>query len=63
MSSVLVTEEDLLDARRFLWNRLRILAEPGACAALASVMAGKVHVAPGSTAVVVVSGGNNPAIP
>ncbi|HEU4515591.1 MAG TPA: pyridoxal-phosphate dependent enzyme [Nocardioidaceae bacterium] len=62
-TSLLVTEEELLAARRFLWQRVRVLAEPGAAVALAAVMAGKVAADPGATLVVVVSGGNNPAIP
>lgn len=62
-SSVLVTEESLVEARKFLWHRLRILAEPGASVALASLISGQVRPRPGSTVVVVVTGGNNPTIP
>lgn len=62
-TSLLVTEDELLAARSFLWQRVRVLAEPGASAALAAVMAGKVSAEPGATLVVVVSGGNNPAVP
>ena len=62
-NSVLVTEESLLAARKFLWQRLRILAEPGASVALASLISGQVRPRPGSTVVVVVTGGNNPTIP
>jgi threonine dehydratase len=62
-SSVLVSEEALATARKFLWQRLRVLAEPGASVALASLMSGQVRPAAGSTVVVVVSGGNNPTIP
>ncbi len=62
-TSLLVTEDEVVGARRFLWERVRVLAEPGASVAMAAVMAGRVEVEPGSTVVVVVSGGNNPAIP
>lgn len=62
-TSLLVTEDELLAARRFLWERVRVLAEPGASVALAAVLSGKVEAHPGSSVVVVVSGGNNPAIP
>ncbi|HLN76293.1 MAG TPA: pyridoxal-phosphate dependent enzyme, partial [Nocardioidaceae bacterium] len=62
-TSMLVTEDELVAARTFLWDRVRVLAEPGASVALAAVMSGRVDVEPGSTVVVVVSGGNNPAIP
>jgi len=62
-NSVLVTEEALMAARKFLWQRVRLLAEPGASVALAALMSGRVRPRPGSTVVVVVSGGNNPSIP
>ncbi len=63
VTSLLVSEGELLAARRFLWERVRVLAEPGASVPLAAVLAGKVEVEPGSTVVVLVSGGNNPDIP
>jgi threonine dehydratase len=62
-TSLLVSEDELLAARRFLWESVRVLAEPGASVPLAAVMAGRVEAHPGSTVVVVVSGGNNPEIP
>ncbi len=62
-TSLLVSEDEVVGARRFLWQRVRLLAEPGASVAMAAVMAGRVEVEPGSTVVVVVSGGNNPTIP
>jgi threonine dehydratase len=61
--SVLVTEDSLIAARQLLWQRVRVLAEPGASVALAALISGRVRPEPGSTVVVVVSGGNNPAIP
>lgn len=61
--SVLVSELAIADARRFLWATARVLAEPGACVALASVLTGAVGVAPGGTAVVIISGGNNDSLP
>ncbi len=62
-TSVLVEEDAILDARRFLWRRLRVLAEPGACVALAAVLGGQVGVGRGETVVVVVSGGNHESLP
>ncbi|MPZ60359.1 MAG: pyridoxal-phosphate dependent enzyme [Propionibacteriales bacterium] len=59
----LVAEEDILAARRWLWRRCRVLAEPGASVALAALMSGAVTVHPGDTVAVVISGGNNPAVP
>jgi threonine dehydratase len=60
---VLVTEELIAAARRFLWQRVRVLAEPGACVGLAAVLAGRIDVRPGGRTVVVVSGGNNATLP
>jgi len=62
-SSVLVDDASVLAARRFLWDRVRVLAEPAACVALAAVLTGRVEPQPGSTTVVVVSGGNNATLP
>ncbi|MGH3367340.1 MAG: serine/threonine dehydratase [Nocardioidaceae bacterium] len=59
----IVDDEAILTARRWLWERCRVLAEPGAATALAALMTGAARVHPGDTVVVVVSGGNNPAIP
>ncbi len=60
---VLVTEADITAARRLLWSQVRVLAEPGACVALAAVVTGQVSVPAGETIVVVVSGGNNETLP
>lgn len=61
--SALVSDDAVVEARSFLWQRLRVLAEPAACAALAALMGGQVTPRSGSTVVVVVSGGNNPTLP
>lgn len=60
---VLVTEADIVSARRLLWSEARVLAEPGACVALAAVANGQVVVPAGETVVVVISGGNNETLP
>jgi threonine dehydratase len=60
---VLISDAEIVAARRYLWQHLRVLAEPGACVALASVLGGQVTVAAGETIVVVVSGGNNETLP
>ncbi|WP_026554769.1 threonine/serine dehydratase [Arthrobacter sp. 35W] len=57
-TSVLVTPEDILAARKFLWDQLRIVAEPGGAAALAAVLSGVYVPQPGSKTVVVVCGAN-----
>lgn len=62
-TAMTVTDEQIVAARNWLWERCRILAEPGAVTPLAAVLSGAVPVHAGQTAVVVVSGGNNPEIP
>lgn len=52
---VLVGEEEIRDAFRFLYQRAKLAVEPGAAAATAAVRAGRVE---GETLVAVVSGGN-----
>jgi threonine dehydratase len=59
----LVSDEVIAEARHWLWDRCRVLAEPGAAVPVAALLSGAVEVHPGSTVVAVVSGGNNPSIP
>lgn len=58
VESVLVSEDDLGDAFRWLYARMKLACELGAAASTAALLSGKVVVEPGRTAVVVVSGGN-----
>jgi len=58
VESVLVSEEDLGDAFRWLYARMKLACELGAAASTAALLSGKVAVERGRTAVVVVSGGN-----
>jgi threonine dehydratase len=51
----LVSEDEIADAFRFLYERAKLAAEPGAAAATAAVLSGRVW---GDSVVVVVSGGN-----
>lgn len=60
---VLVAENDILAARAFLWEQARVLAEPGACVAMAALLTGQVRLEAGRTTVVVVSGANNATVP
>jgi threonine dehydratase len=55
---VLVTEEEIKDAMRFLYGRAKLAVEPAGAASTAALLAGKVTVDPGSTVVAIVSGGN-----
>ena len=55
---VLVTEEEIAEGMRFLYERAKLACEPSGAAATAVLLAGKVAVEPGSTVVAIVSGGN-----
>jgi len=54
---VTVTDEELRDAMRFCFERMKIVIEPSGAAALAAVMTGKIDVQ-GKSAGIVISGGN-----
>ena len=57
-SVVLVSDEEIRQSQRALWDGLRILAEPGGAAALAGLRSGKYQPAPGERVAVIVCGGN-----
>ena len=60
---VMVSDDQIVAARQWLWQRCRVLAEPGGATALAGLKSGGVPVRAGETVIVVISGGNNPTIP
>jgi threonine dehydratase len=55
---VLVTEEDIEQAFRFLYERAKLACEPAGAVAVAALLAGKVDLAEAGRTVCVVSGGN-----
>ncbi len=55
---VLVTDEEIRQTQRAMWDNLRILAEPGGAAALAGLRSGKYQPQPGERVGVIVCGGN-----
>jgi threonine dehydratase len=59
---VLVSDEAILAARQLLWERLRVVAEPGGVTALAAVLSGRYSPAPGEHVAVIVSGANTTAV-
>jgi threonine dehydratase len=61
-SVVLVSDAAILAAQELLWDRLRLVAEPGGCAALAAVLSGRYVPGPGESVAVVVSGANTTAV-
>ena len=54
---VTVTDDELIEAMHFLFERLKLVAEPGGAAGVAALLAGKVPEANGTVGVIV-SGGN-----
>jgi threonine dehydratase len=61
-SVVLVTDEAILQAQQALWDTLRVVGEPGGCAALAALLSGRYVPEPGESVAVVVSGANTTAV-
>ena len=57
-SVVLVSEAEIEAGMRFLYRRAKLACEPAGAAATAALLAGKIELDPGETAVAVVSGGN-----
>ena len=55
VESILVTEEEIETAFRFLYARAKLACEPAAAVGVAAILAGKIH---GSGVASVVSGGN-----
>ena len=54
----LVSDGEIVAAQRLLWDRLRVLAEPGGAAALAGLLSGQYRARAGERIGVVVCGGN-----
>lgn len=61
-ASLLVSDEEILEAERWLWETCRVLAEPGACAPIAALLTGKYEPKPGERVVAVISGANTSAL-
>ncbi len=54
----LVTEDQIRDAQRALWNDVRLIVEPGGAAAFGALRSGGFDISPGERVCVVLSGGN-----
>ena len=59
---VLVGDGDIIRAQELLWDRLRLVAEPGGCAALAALLSGRFSPGRDETVAVVISGANTTAV-
>jgi threonine dehydratase len=57
-SVLLVSDEEIRQSQRALWDGLRVLAEPGGAAALAGLRSGRYQPATGERVAVIVCGGN-----
>jgi threonine dehydratase len=55
---VLVEEDEIEDAMRFLYQRAKLACEPAGAVAVAAIKSGKIPLQEGGTVVAVVSGGN-----
>ncbi len=61
-SVCLVSDDAIRAAQLLLWDRLRVVAEPGACAPLAALMSGGYRPRPDEHVAVVISGANTTAV-
>jgi len=56
--SVLVSDDEIREAQRILWEKLRIASEPGGATAFAALVSGAYVRSPGEKIAVVICGGN-----
>lgn len=59
---LLVSDEEIEHAQRVLWDRLRVVGEPGGCAALAALLSGRFAPEPNESVAIVISGANTTAV-
>jgi threonine dehydratase len=60
--SVLVADDDIRAALRALWDKLRIVTEPGGAAAFAALLSGKYAPSPGERVAALICGANSTAV-
>ena len=59
---VLVTDEEIVEAQKKMWQSVRVVAEPGGAAAFAGLLSGRYKTTPGERVGVIVCGGNTDAV-
>ncbi len=59
---LLVSDAEIGSAQELLWDRLRLVGEPGGCTALAAVLSGRYTPGPDDLVTVVLSGANTTAV-
>jgi len=57
-SALLVSDEEIVEAQKKLWEVTRIIAEPGGAAAFAALLSGRYKAEPGERVGVIICGGN-----
>ena len=57
-SALLVSDEEIINAQKRLWETTRIIAEPGGATAFAGLLSGRYKAEPGERVGVIVCGGN-----
>ncbi|HVC15052.1 MAG TPA: serine/threonine dehydratase [Acidimicrobiales bacterium] len=60
--TVLVDDATITATEHLLWDRLRLVLEPGGCAALGALVSGRYESGPNETVAVVLSGANTTAV-
>ena len=53
-----VTDDEIVEAMKLIWTRLKLVVEPGGAAGFAALLAGKIKAPKGSKIVSILSGGN-----
>jgi threonine dehydratase len=61
-SVVLVTDDAIIASQKALWERLRVVAEPGGATAFAALLSGAYQPSSGERVGVIISGGNTTAV-
>ena len=60
--SLLISDDEILEAQKTLWESLRIITEPGGAAAFAALLSHRYKAAPGERIGVIVCGGNTEVV-
>jgi threonine dehydratase len=60
--AVLISDDDIRAAQQALWDKIRVVAEPGGAAAFGALLSGKYTPAPDERVAVLICGGNTTAV-
>jgi threonine dehydratase len=59
---ILVTDQEIAQAREALWSALRVVTEPGGAAAFAALLSGRYQPTPGERVGILLCGANTTAV-